>query len=86
MVDIKKQISYWRDNALEDLNVARDLVRDAKVRHGLFFAHLAIEKALKASVCNTTGDIAPCRPANHHRTRQRARLLAREGQWPDGFR
>jgi HEPN domain-containing protein len=59
MVDIKKQISYWRDNALEDLNVARDLVRDAKVRHGLFFAHLAIEKALKAIVCNTTGDIAP---------------------------
>jgi len=59
MVDIQKQISYWRENAGEDLNVARDLIGGAKVRHGLFFAHLAIEKALKALVCSKTSDIAP---------------------------
>ena len=29
------------------------------IRHGLFFAHLALEKALKALVCRRTDDLAP---------------------------
>ncbi|MBW1676275.1 MAG: HEPN domain-containing protein [Deltaproteobacteria bacterium] len=59
MIDIDKQISFWRNSAEEDLAVARDLVDRNRIRHGLFFAHLALEKALKAHVCCVTQDIAP---------------------------
>jgi HEPN domain-containing protein len=59
MVDVDRQIAHWRDGAREDWAVARELVQSARVRHGLFFAHLAIEKALKAHVCSKTGDLPP---------------------------
>jgi len=59
MIDIHKLISFWRKSAEEDLAVARDLVHRNRIRHGLFFAHLALEKALKAHVCCVTQDIAP---------------------------
>ena len=59
MIDIDKQIAFWRDSADEDMAVARDLVHRNRIRHGLFFAHLAVEKALKAHVCRVTQDIAP---------------------------
>lgn len=59
MIDIDKQISFWRNSAEEDLAVARDLVHRNRIRHGLFFAHLALEKALKAHVCCVTQDIHP---------------------------
>lgn len=59
MVDIGKQIAYWRTGAEEDWNVGRDLVVRGNTRHGLFFAHLAIEKTLKAHVCRTSGELAP---------------------------
>jgi len=59
MVNIDKQITFWRGGAEEDLAVARDLIKRNRIRHGLFFAHLALEKALKAHVCRVTQDIAP---------------------------
>ena len=59
MIDITKQIKHWRSGAVEDLAVANDLVDKDRIRHGLFFAHLAIEKLLKAHVCRHTNDIAP---------------------------
>jgi len=59
MVDISKQITYWQDGAGEDFEVARQLIASDKVRHGLFFAHLALEKLLKAMFCQTTNTIAP---------------------------
>lgn len=59
MIDIGKQIEHWRSGAGEDWEVARDLVARGKVRHGLFFAHLALEKTLKAHVCRTTNELAP---------------------------
>jgi len=59
MVDVDKQVDYWRQGANEDWDVAAKLVEDGKVRHGLFFAHLALEKALKALVCRQTQDIPP---------------------------
>lgn len=59
MVDTEKQIDYWRQGSAEDWEVAVKLVRDGKSRHGLFFAHLAIEKALKALVCRQTRDVPP---------------------------
>jgi HEPN domain-containing protein len=59
MIDIEKQINYWREGAIEDWDVARDLVEKNRCRHGLFFAHLSLEKALKAHVCRVTTDLAP---------------------------
>ena len=59
MVDIRKQISYWKENAEEDWAVAQQLLESGRTRHGLFFAHLALEKMLKALVCKNTNDLAP---------------------------
>lgn len=59
MIDIDKQIAYWRDSAKEDMEVARELVARGRNRHGLFLTHLALEKALKAHVCRQTRDLAP---------------------------
>lgn len=59
MIDIGKQIAYWLEGAREDWRVAQELVYGGRVRHGLFFAHLALEKALKAQVCRHTRDLAP---------------------------
>ena len=59
MIDIDKQVAYWRDVADEDWVVACSLIRQQHTRHGLFFAHLALEKAIKAHVCRVTRDLAP---------------------------
>jgi HEPN domain-containing protein len=59
MIDIDRQIAYWREGAEEDWEVAGELLGHGRVRHGLFFAHLALEKILKAHVCRQTGDLAP---------------------------
>ncbi len=59
MMDMSQQIAYWRDNACEDLEVANQLVTARKSRHGLFFAHLALEKILKAHVCKAAGKAPP---------------------------
>ena len=59
MVDIIKQITYWSASAKEDWDVANRLIKAKKIRHGLFFVHLAIEKILKAHVCKKTLDLAP---------------------------
>ena len=59
MIDISKQITYWRAGAREDWEVAVELINIGRIRHGLFFAHLALEKLLKAHVCHATNDLAP---------------------------
>ena len=59
MVNIDKHISHWRYGAEEDLEVANQLIESGKIRHGLFFLHLALEKILKAHICRHTKDIAP---------------------------
>lgn len=59
MVDITEQINYWKNGALEDFEAAKQLINGDKIRHSLFFAHLALEKILKSHVCKFTGKIAP---------------------------
>src|SRR3990172_5800483 len=59
MIDIQKQIEHWQSNAIEDWQVARDLIDDGRIRHGLFFVHLSLEKVLKAHVIRNTQDLAP---------------------------
>jgi HEPN domain-containing protein len=59
MIDIQKQIAYWQNGAVEEWDLAQDLIKRNKTRHGLFFAHLALEKLLKAHVCRQTQDLPP---------------------------
>jgi len=58
-VDVERQIDCWRQGSAEDWEVAVKLVKDGKSQHGLFFAHLASEKMLKALVCRHTQDVPP---------------------------
>ena len=59
MVNVQKQIDYWIKGAEDDIVTAELLIREKRTLHGLFFCHLVIEKAIKAHVVKTTGDIAP---------------------------
>ena len=59
MIDIQKQIVYWQNGAVEEWDLAQDLIKRNKTRHGLFFVHLALEKLLKAHVCRQTQDLPP---------------------------
>jgi len=59
MIDIAKQVEFWRVGSEEDFAVASDLIARGKIRHGLFFLHLSLEKALKAEVCRVTRNLAP---------------------------
>ena len=59
MFDVEKQVSYWKEVAADDLRVANKLIAGKETLHALFFAHLAIEKILKAHVCKQTQDYAP---------------------------
>jgi HEPN domain-containing protein len=59
MVDIGEHIAYWRDGAKDDWDAASQLIERGKIRQGMFFAHLALEKLLKAHVCKNTGKLAP---------------------------
>jgi HEPN domain-containing protein len=59
MIDVEKQVAYWRNGAEEEWTVARELIDLGRSRHGLFFAHLALEKILKAHVCAKTRKLAP---------------------------
>jgi HEPN domain-containing protein len=51
MLDIAKQVTFWRNGAQEDLTMAQELLESERIRHGLFFLHLALEKLRKAHVC-----------------------------------
>ena len=59
MLDIEKQIKYWCSGAVEDWEVACNLVEQGRIRHGLFFVHLTLEKVLKAHVCRVEKELAP---------------------------
>ena len=59
MVDVSNQIDYWRTSSDEDFAAAESLLEKGHLRHSLFFAHLAIEKMLKAHVTRQTKDIPP---------------------------
>jgi len=59
MIDRERQIAYWRAGAAEDWAVSLELLSHKRVRHSLFFAHLALEKALKGHVCRVTNNLAP---------------------------
>ncbi len=59
MIDVKKQMAYWMAGAEDDLATAELLIGENRILHGMFFCHLAIEKAIKAHVVKETGDVPP---------------------------
>jgi HEPN domain-containing protein len=58
-MNLGPQIDYWIESAKEDLDAAASLFNSRKYRHALFFAHLAVEKALKALVVYETKAVPP---------------------------
>ena len=89
MANTEKHIEYWQKGAAEDFAVASDLVTDGRIRHGLFFAHLALEKILKAVVCRKVGPAVPkthdlirlCALAGLSPAADQAAFLARFGRY-----
>jgi HEPN domain-containing protein len=57
--DIGKTINYWLESAVYDFETGKSLLESKKFPYALFFAHLAIEKVLKAIVVKQTGEHAP---------------------------
>lgn len=58
-MNAEKQIQHWKDAALSDLDTAAILISNGKLREGLFFCHLGIEKALKAHYVKSNMVAAP---------------------------
>jgi len=58
-MDVRKHIDYWKTSSEEDFAAGQSLLEKGHLRHCLFFAHLAIEKMLKAHVTRQTKDIPP---------------------------
>ncbi len=59
MINTNKQIEYWIEGAKNDLDAAELLIKNGKFLHGLFFCHLAIEKAIKAFVVKEIKEVPP---------------------------
>jgi HEPN domain-containing protein len=59
VIDIEKQISYWKKGADSDIETAEVLIESNKTVEGLFFCHLAIEKILKAHFVKQNQALAP---------------------------
>jgi HEPN domain-containing protein len=71
-MDIEGQVEYWKTGSAEDLAAAESLLEKGHLRHCLFFAHLALEKMLKAHVTQRTKAMPP-------RIHSLPRLVARAG-------
>jgi HEPN domain-containing protein len=96
-MDVEKQIEYWKESSDEDFAAAQSLLEKGHFRHSLFFAHLALEKMLKAHVTKRIKDIPPrihnlirlAELANLRLDTEQERLLREfgvyqlEGRYPD---
>ena len=59
VMDTKEHIRYWVNGSQEDLDAAGSLLEKGHLRHCMFFAHLVLEKALKAHVTKQTQQVPP---------------------------
>lgn len=57
--DIKKLIAYWREEAEHSWSIVPSLFEKKNFPESLFFAHLTLEKLLKALVVHKTQTHAP---------------------------
>ena len=58
-MNVAKVVQYWLTTAADDLIAAEHLFHSDDYTHALFFAHLYLEKVLKAPVVQATGEHAP---------------------------
>lgn len=59
-MNVGKHIVYWIEAAKKDLKFAnRCIFREKETAYGLFFVHLALEKAFKAHVTKETSEVPP---------------------------
>jgi HEPN domain-containing protein len=58
-IDVARQIAYWRTGALEAIDTAKYLMDGDRILSGLFFAHLALEKAIKSQIVKQTNNVPP---------------------------
>ncbi len=56
---MKKEIKNWLDSAKYDMETAEHMFNSGRYIYTIFMCHLAIEKALKAKVQQTTGETPP---------------------------
>ena len=57
-MNVEKQLKYWLDGALSNIDTAQLLIENGKFIEGLFFAHLSIQKMLKAHYIRTNKELA----------------------------
>jgi HEPN domain-containing protein len=59
--DVEKEIAYWRNLALKDLQFASRLIEreEEEMLYCLFFLHLALEKVFKAHIVKQTKQLPP---------------------------
>jgi HEPN domain-containing protein len=59
--DVEKEIVYWRDVSIRDLQFAGRLIeyKEEEILYCFFYLHLAIEKALKAHIVKRTKNLPP---------------------------
>ena len=53
------QVEYWKSGSVSDIETAGILIEKKKIREGLFFCHLSIEKILKSIYVKVNNDLAP---------------------------
>jgi len=59
LINTQKQIDYWKNSALSDIDTAEILFKKNKLKECLFFCHLTIEKILKAHFTKIYNQIPP---------------------------
>jgi HEPN domain-containing protein len=61
MIDVEKEVAYWRDGALKDLQFAQRLIehKEEETLYCFFFFHLTLEKAFKAHITKRTKKLPP---------------------------
>jgi len=61
MMDVEKEVVYWRDGAVKDLQFADRLIvrEEEEVLYCFFFLHLTLEKVFKAHIVKQTKNLPP---------------------------
>ena len=59
--EVEKEITYWRDGAIKDLQFANRLIarEEEEILYCFFFLHLVLEKVFKAHVVKQTKNMPP---------------------------
>ena len=52
MINVPKQIDYWKSTSESDIETASILISSGKYIEGMFFCHLCIEKIIKPKLRN----------------------------------